>query len=136
MRIRTYSELRRLETLQERFDYLKLHGVVGESTFGFDRWMNQGFYTSREWHQVRVHVIARDEACDLGIEGYSIHNRLTIHHMNPMKPSEIAHGDEAILDPEFLITVSNQTHNAVHYGDASRLPREYIPRRAGDTNLW
>jgi hypothetical protein len=117
-RIRTYSELRRLETLKERFEYLKLVGVVGDSTFGFDRWMNQQFYTSTEWRHIRQHVIARDGACDLGIEGYEIHNR----------PS--------ILDPEFLITVSNRTHNAVHWGDERQLPRPFVERRPGDTKLW
>jgi hypothetical protein len=136
MRVRTYSELRQLETLKERFEYLKLHGVVGESTFGFDRWMNQGFYTSQEWRNIRIHVIARDGACDLGISGYEVHNRLTIHHMNPMTVSEIKHGDASILDPEYLISVSNQTHNAIHYGDERLLPRPFVPRRPGDTNLW
>jgi hypothetical protein len=136
MRIRTYTELRQLETMQERFDYLKLHGFVGESTFGFDRWMNQEFYRSHEWRSVRVHVIARDSACDLGIEGYEIHHRLTIHHMNPMSVGEIAQGDSSILDPEFLITVANRTHNAIHYGDESLLPRPFVERRPGDTNLW
>jgi hypothetical protein len=135
-RIRTYSELRRLETLKERFEYLKLVGVVGDSTFGFDRWMNQQFYTSTEWRHIRQHVIARDGACDLGIEGYEIHNRLTIHHMNPMNAQEIAHGDSSILDPEFLITVSNRTHNAVHWGDERQLPRPFVERRPGDTKLW
>lgn len=136
MRIRTYTELRQLDTLKERYEYLKLHGVVGDATFGFDRWLNQGFYTSREWRNIRIHVIARDNACDLGISGYEVHNRLTIHHMNPMTPNEIKHGDASILDPEFLISVSNQTHNAIHYGDERLLPRPFVERRPGDTNLW
>ena len=135
-RIRTYRELRRLETFEERFKYLVLHGTVGESTFGFDRYINQQFYTSRQWRQVRYHVIARDEGCDLGVPGYEIHDRLYIHHMNPMTVAHISDGDAAILDPEYLITTSHQTHNAIHYGDERLLPRQLVERRPGDTKLW
>lgn len=133
---RNYSDLRRLLTFEDRFKYLKLRGVVGEATFGYDRWMNQRFYTSREWRQVRHEVIARDLACDLGIEGYDIHSGLYIHHMNPMTTEDIASGNPANLDPEFLITVTHQTHNAIHYGDESLLPRPVIDRQPGDTKLW
>ena len=136
MRIRSYSELRRLETFEDRFKYLSLRGVVGESTFGFDRYINQQFYTSRQWRQIRNHVIARDNGCDLGVEGYEIHARVIIHHMNPMTADDIVHGDEDILDPEFLITVAHQTHNAIHYGDEKLLPRPFVERRPGDTKLW
>ena len=135
-RIRTYSELRRIATFEERFDYLELKGIVGESTFGFDRWLNQTFYTSREWRQVRTHVIARDMGCDLGIPGYEIHSGLVIHHMNPMTVEDIKHGNEDILDSEFLITASLTTHNAIHYGGRDRLPRGPVERREGDTKLW
>jgi hypothetical protein len=134
--IRTYSELKRFETLEERFEYLKLHGRVGQSTFGFDRYMNQQFYTSREWRQVRQKVIVRDNGCDLGIDGYEIHNGLYIHHMNPMTVEDISSGHPTILDPEYLITVTHKTHNAVHYGDASLLARGVVQRKAGDTKLW
>lgn len=133
---RTYRELRRIATFEERFDYLKLVGEVGESTFGFDRHLNQRFYTSREWRQVRHHVIARDQGCDLGIEGYEIFGRLVIHHMNPMTVDEVVHGDEGILDPDFLITTTHRTHNAIHFGDERQLPRPLTPRRPGDTQLW
>lgn len=136
MRIRSYSELRQLATFKERFEYLKLGGRVGESTFGYDRYMNQQFYSSTEWRQVRVHVIARDNGCDLGLEGHEIHQGLYIHHMNPMTPDQIVHGDPDILDPRFMITVTHQTHNAIHYGDESLLPRPFVERRAGDTKLW
>ena len=135
-RIRTYRELRRFETFEERFKYLVLHGTVGESTFGFDRYINQQFYTSRQWRQVRHYVIARDEGCDLGVPGYEIHDRLYIHHMNPMTVAHISDGDSAILDPEYLITTSHQTHNAIHYGDERLLPRQLVERRPGDTKLW
>lgn len=135
-RIRTYSELRRLDTFEERFRYLALRGEVGASTFGFDRHINQDFYRSREWQQVRHHVIARDMGCDLGIEGYEIYGRLAIHHMNPMTVDEIVQGDEGILDPDFLIVASHRTHNAIHYGDESQLPKPFTPRRPGDTKLW
>lgn len=132
----TYTALSRFYTFEDRFDYLKLKGVVGESTFGFDRWMNQNFYSSREWKNVRNHVIARDLGCDLGIEGHEIHDRVYIHHMNPMTPEQVARGDSDIFDPEYLITVTFRTHQAIHFGDASLLPKPYVPRRPGDTDLW
>lgn len=134
--IRTYSELSRYETFEERYHYLALKGVVGSSTFGFDRYINQQFYTSRQWRQVRHHIIARDQGCDLGIEGYEIFNRLVIHHMNPMGPDDIARGESHILDPEVLITTTHRTHNAIHFGDESLLPRPPVERRRGDTKLW
>lgn len=134
--IRTYSELRRFETFEDRFRYLSLRGHVGEKTFGFDRWMNQEFYRSRDWRQLRKRVIARDEGCDLGVAGHEIFRGLYIHHMNPMTITDVAHGDDSILDPEFLITTSHPTHNAIHYGDERLLPRPFEPRRNGDTKLW
>ncbi len=134
--IRTISELRHLKTFEERYRYLALKGSVGYSTFGFDRYLNQQFYTSRQWRQLRNHVIVRDEGCDLGVEGYEIHGRLFIHHMNPMTVGSIVHGDDRILNPEFLITTTHQTHNAIHYGDERLLARPYVERRGGDTKLW
>ena len=131
-----YRELRRLKSFEERFEYLKLNGQVGRETFGFDRYMNQQFYSSYEWKQIRYRVIARDLGCDLGIEGFEIHSRILIHHMNPILPEDIVLGNNDILDEEFLISVSHRTHNAIHYGDASLLPRLRAPRRPGDTNLW
>lgn len=133
---RSYSELRRLYTFEERYHYLALRGEVGRSTFGFDRYINQQFYTSNEWRQVRNHVIARDEGCDLGVKDYEIHGRLVIHHMNPMTPDHIVQGDDSILDPEFLITTCHRTHNTIHYGDERQLPRQFVPRKPGDTKLW
>lgn len=134
--IRSYSELAQIPTFEERYRYLALRGRVGEATFGFDRHMNQMFYTSRQWKQVRHYVIARDNGCDLGIDGYEIHSRLYIHHMNPMQVSDIVHGEDSILDPEYLITTTHQTHNAIHYGDEKQLPRQFVDRRSGDTKLW
>jgi hypothetical protein len=136
MRIRSYSELRRLLTFEERFKYLALRGEVGRSTFGFDRYLNQQFYTSREWRHIRQHVIARDLGCDLGIEGYEIHDKIYIHHMNPMTVKDITHGNDDILDPEYLITTTHKTHNAIHYGDENLLPRKFVERKPGDTKLW
>ena len=136
MRIRSYSELRRLETFEERYHYLALRGNVGEVTFGFDRYINQQFYRSREWKQIRDKVIVRDNGCDLGVEGYEIHSRIFIHHMNPMSAQEIKNGDESIIDPRYLITTTNRTHNAIHYGDESLLLKPFVPRQAGDTKLW
>lgn len=134
--IRTVTELYQLPTFEERYRYLALSGSVGEPTFGSDRWINQSFYGSRQWKQIRDHVIARDLGCDLGIAGYEVHHRPTIHHMNPMVVADIVHGDEDILDPEFLITTSHQTHNAIHYGDERQLRRPFIARSDGDTRLW
>lgn len=133
---RTYAELAQFDTLLDRFRYLSLRGTVGEATFGFERWMNQEFYRSSEWRRIRHHVIARDEGNDLGIEGYPIHDRVIVHHMNPMNPYEIEHGDEAILNPDFLISTTLRTHNAIHYGDERQLPRPFVPRRPGDTIPW
>jgi hypothetical protein len=136
MRIRTYSDLSRLETFEERFDYLCLHGTVGAETFGFDRWLNQQFYTSREWKQARRAVILRDNGCDLGVPGYEIRINLLIHHMNPVTPGDIAAGAQWILDPENLITTTLDTHNAIHYGSRDLLPRLPVDRTPGDTKLW
>lgn len=133
---RTYSELRRLDTFEDRYDYLALKGAVGDATFGFDRWINQQFYRSSEWKNVRQHVIARDYGRDLGIEGYEIHNKIIIHHMNPMTVEAIEQGVVDILDPEFLISTTHDTHNAIHYGDKSKLARDPIERKPGDTTPW
>lgn len=136
MRRRRYSELRRLETFEERFDYLNLAGQVGTATFGFDRWINQRFYTSPQWRNVRNVVILRDNGCDLGIPGYEIPFGVLIHHMNPMTVEDIEEGADWILNPEFLITTSKRTHNAIHYGDESLLAKPPVERRPGDTRLW
>ena len=135
-RIRRYSELKRLDTFEDRFKYLVLRGQVGEATFGFDRWINQEFYRSREWHRLRDEVIVRDNGCDLGVPGYEIHDRLLVHHINPMTLEDIEHGDDVILDPQYLITTTHRTHNAIHYGDPRQLPRQLVERRPGDTKLW
>lgn len=136
MKIRCYSELQQLETFEERFDYLELKGVVGESTFGFDRWVNQRFYRSHEWHMARNYVIIRDRGCDLGVDGYEIHVGLMVHHMNPLSLDDITHGNEDLFNPEYLVLVSLNTHNAIHYGDKSLLPQGPVERKSGDTNLW
>jgi len=136
MRARTYKELSQLDDMLSRFSYLKLNGYPGDKTFGFDRWINQAFYRSREWRSIRQHVIARDLGCDLGIEGYEIHDRLYIHHMNPMTLADIREGDDSILDPDFLITTKHSTHNAIHYGDERQLPQLLVPRHSGDTRMW
>lgn len=134
--IRTYSELIKLKTFKDRFEYLKLDGIVGEETFGFDRYMNQIFYKSREWNSVRRAVIIRDNGCDLGVEGYEIHGKILIHHMNPINLSDIVHKTDELLNPDYLITTVLSTHNAIHYGDASLLPALPIERRANDTCPW
>lgn len=135
-KIRTYVQLSRLDTFEDRYAYLKLSGSVGQSTFGFDRWINQRFYKSQEWRAVRDHVIVRDSGCDLGIPGYEIHSGLLIHHMNPVTADDLEYGNSWIIDPNFLITTSLRTHNAIHYGDETLLPRGPVIRKFGDTKLW
>jgi hypothetical protein len=135
MAIRTYSELILADTFVDRFDYLKLEGHVGHETFGFDRHLNQQFYASQQWKQLRSYVISRDNGCDLGFPGYEIEHGLLIHHINPMTPHDIIHGEEWILDPEYLITTTKQTHNAIHFG-ADIFPAGVPQRGPGDTKLW
>lgn len=134
--IRTFSELSQLTSFLDRFRYLQLRGEVGRSTFGFDRYLNQNFYRSAQWKHVRNHVIARDQGCDLAFPDHEIHDRIYIHHMNPMRVEDIVHGNEDILEPEFLISTTHRTHNAIHYGDESLLPKPFVERRPGDTKLW
>lgn len=137
MMTRRYSELIKLPTFEERFQYLKLDGTVGASTFGFDRYLNQVFYRSLEWKKLRNEIILRDNACDLAMEGYEIHGRsIIIHHMNPITAEEIEHRDSTIFDPEFLITTVLTTHNAIHYGDESLLPKKPVMRTPNDTCPW
>lgn len=134
--IRRYSELLNYTTLEERYEYLRLYARVGDTTFGFERYLNQRFYTSREWRTVRDHVIARDLGGEMGIVDFPISGRIIIHHMNPMAPQDLIEANDLILDPEYLISVSHNTHNAIHYGDKSLLPQPYVPRTPGDTDSW
>jgi len=134
--IRTYSELRHFDSLEERYDYLRLGGLIGSSTFGFDRWVNQMFYKSREWRLVREEVIVRDMGYDLGAEDAPLLGAHLIHHMNPITLEDIEEGTENLLDPEYLITTSLRTHNAIHFGDKNQLPRPFVERTPGDTKLW
>lgn len=134
--IRTYSELIQIPTFEERFEYLKLMGQVGNETFGFDRYLNQQFYRSKEWKDLRHHIFVRDNGCDLGVEGRDIYGRFLIHHMNPISIEDISDSTEYLLNPEFLITVTSNTHNAIHYGDRSLLTTEPIVRSKNDTCPW
>lgn len=136
MKIKCYSELRQLSTFEERYNYLRLRGKVGQDTFGFDRVFNQMFYSSKEWKSVRNQVIIRDLGCDLGVEGYEIHGRIIIHHMNPITLDDIRDNTDFLMNPEYLITTVHSTHNAIHYGDESLLPRGPIERRKNDTCPW
>ena len=134
--IRTYSELMQLPTFEERFRYLKLDGLVGKDTFGFDRYLNQEFYRSKEWKEVRDFVIVRDNGCDLGMDGYEIVGRIYIHHMNPITVNDIVHSSDFLLNPNYLICMSHNTHNAVHYGDEDLLVTAPVERRKNDTCPW
>ena len=134
--IRTYSELCQLSTFEERFDYLRLDGVVGKDTFGFDRYLNQQFYRSSEWKRIRNQVIVRDNGCDLGIDEYEIHGRILIHHMNPISIEDLQHMSDFLMNPEYLICVSHRTHNAIHYGDESLIVSAPIERSQNDTCPW
>ena len=134
--MRTYSELCTLPTFKERYEYLKLSGNVGAETFGYDRYFNQMFYRSAEWKHVRKLVITRDEGCDLGIPGYEIHEKVWIHHMNPILLKDIQERSSILLNPEYLITTTFRTHNAIHYGDADQLLLDPIVRSPNDTTPW
>ena len=136
MSIRTYSELITLPTFEERFRYLKLDGSVGAETFGFDRYLNQIFYRSQLWKDIRDHVIIRDHGCDLGVEGYEIYGKIIIHHMNPITIEDIERKSDILLDPEYLISTILNTHNAIHYGDESLLISKPIVRSKNDTCPW
>lgn len=134
--IRTYSELKKHDTFEDRYEYLRLRGVVGEATFGFDRYINQALYQSTEWKYARRQAILRDNGCDLGIFGYEIHGEILVHHMNPITVEDIINRSELVLDPEFLITTTMTTHNAIHYGDRTLLRTPFVERNPGDTKLW
>lgn len=136
MKIRTYSELITLPTFQERFDYLKLDGKVGQDTFGFDRYLNQRFYSSGEWKRIRNKIILRDNGCDLGLDDYTIMGGIFIHHMNPIMPKDIVDQTQFLLNPEYLIAVSRGTHQAIHYGAESLLYNIPIERTQNDTCPW
>ena len=134
--IKTYSELITIPTFEGRYEYLKLGGQVGVETFGFDRYLNQAFYKSDEWLSVRDYVIARDNGCDLGVEGYEIYGRILIHHMNPITKEDILQRSKFLLDPEYLITTVKRTHDAIHYGNNSIIFEAPIERRKNDTCPW
>lgn len=133
---RSYTELKRIDNFEDRFDYLKIGGSVGIETFGFDRYLNQALYRSKEWKRTRDIVIARDLGCDLGIEGREIYDKIIIHHMNPINEQDLIERNPDIFNPEFLICTSHNTHNAIHYGDKSLLPKGPIERLPYDTCPW
>lgn len=134
--IKTYSEVITLPTFEERFKYLQLNGSVGRDTFGFDRYMNQVLYRSQKWKRIRDEVIIRDNGCDLACEGYEIHGRIIIHHMNPLTIEDIEKETEFLFDPEFLISTTHNTHNAIHYGDENLLITMPVERSKYDTCPW
>lgn len=136
MRIKTYSELIELPTFEERFEYLQLKGIVGQETFGFDRYLNQILYNSKEWKHLRNEIIVRDNGCDLALEGFEIHGRILIHHINPITIDDVIKRRGIVFDPENLVCVTHNTHNAIHYGDKSLLITGPIERRANDTCPW
>lgn len=134
--VKTYTELIRFKTLEERYRYLRIGGRVGEETFGFDRWMNQVFYKDQRWRDIRDEVITRDNGCDLGIEGYDIRGKIFVHHMNPVTKDDILYNFDSLLNPEFLISTSKRTHDAIHYGNEDLLPQSPIVRTRNDTCPW
>lgn len=134
--IRTYDELIRLSTFEERFKYLKLDGAIGDSTFGFDRYINQRFYKSQKWKTIRDEIIIRDNGCDLAMDGYAIFGKIIVHHMNPIKVKDITEYTEYLTDPNYLICTSITTHNALHYGNENILQKVPIERTKNDTCPW
>ena len=136
-RLRTYSELIELPTFKERFEYLKLDGTVGRETFGFDRYLNQRFYRSITWKQIRAKVIYRDLGCDLGVPGYELDDKVIVHHMNPVYKDDLIDYTDYLTNPEYLITTCIATHNAMHYGDETiLLTKDVIERKPNDTCPW
>ena len=133
---KSYQELIRFKTIQERYEYLRIGGVVGEATFGGSRYLNQILYTSPEWRSFRNKIIIRDHGCDLGVEGYDIHDLIIIHHINPLSVEDVMNKNPAIFDMNNVISTSSRTHKAIHYGNASLLPQDPILRRPGDTCEW
>lgn len=138
MIIRTYSELITLPTFEERYEYLRIGGRVGEETFGFDRYLNQAFYKTDEWLAVRDFVIVRDHGCDLGMEDREIPEgvKILVHHMNPITIEDIVNKSEYLLDPEYLISTVDNTHKAIHYGNRNILVTAPIERSKFDTCPW
>lgn len=136
MSSKTYSELIRIPSYNDRFEYLKLNGFVGSETFGFDRYLNQALYNSLEWRRIRRQIIIRDNGCDLASEGFPINGRIIIHHINPVTYENLVDGHPLVFDPENLVCCSHITHNAIHYGDAKLLASEPINRFANDTCPW
>lgn len=136
MKVRTYSELITLPTFEERFEYLQLSGSIGADTFGFDRYLNQIFYKSKEWKRLRNQIIIRDNGCDLAVDGYDIYERVIIHHMNPITKDDILNRSDILMNPEYLICTTHSTHNAIHYGNEELLPRAPIVRTPNDTCPW
>lgn len=134
--IRSYQELRRLPSFIERYNYLKLKGSVGESTFGFDRYLNQMLYGSKRWKRTRDDIIIRDCGCDLGIDTHEVYGRIVIHHMNPITVEDMEENLDIVYDPEFLVCTTSRTHQAIHYGDESLLPQTPIIRSRNDTCPW
>lgn len=134
--IRCYSDLRCIDSFKERYLYLKLHGRVGEETFGIDRYVNQSLYKSQKWKRTRREIIIRDNGCDLGVDGFELDDYIMVHHMNPITLEDIEEERDIIFDPENLICCSSRTHKAIHFGDESLLPKEPVIRRPGDTCLW
>lgn len=134
--LRTYTELTKRTDFMARFRYAQLGGERGAETFGYDRYLNQQFYGSHAWRRIRDWVIVRDDARDLGVPSRVIHGRVLVHHMNPIRVQDLTDFNPDILDPEYLICVSERTHNAIHFGDESQLAQEYVERRPGDTTLW
>lgn len=134
--IRTYTELMKLQTFEERYRYLKLAARVGDETFGFDRYLNQQFYHSQEWKSIRNEIIIRDNACDLGITGREMSKGIIIHHMNPITKDDLIHQSDFLLNPDYLICTSKKTHSAIHYGDESLLFDGITERTKDDTCPW
>lgn len=134
--MKTYHELIQLSTFEERFEYLKLNDKVGKDTFGFDRIINQNFYRSKRWKVIRDRIIVRDNGCDLGVEGCHIYGKILIHHMNPIRLDDILEETDFLLNPDYLICTTLDTHNAIHYGDTNRLSINPIQRLKNDTCPW
>lgn len=127
-----------LQTYEERYEYLRTGGAVGKETFGYDRYLNQALYSSGDWKRFRRQIIIRDSACDLGSSDHKIPDKakVIIHHINPITKQDILNRDPSIFDPNNVICVSEKTHNAIHFGDSSLLPKGPVERTPNDQCPW
>lgn len=136
METKTYTELIQIPDYHGRLEYLSLHGVLGELNQDVNRYLNQRFYRTPEWRNIRKTVIIRDNGCDMACKGIEVIGFPIIHHINPVTVDDVINRSSKLFDLNNLILVSKETHNLIHYGVARPEEEQYVERRPGDTKLW